>query len=117
MEFKKLFQRKLNLAILLFSVYVLLNCSITQTQQRALQNFGETAIVMSNLTSNELITMRNATIQMNMNRIRLENMSKSKEEMNTNEKNGNTSFQYNTDGMFRARVDNEGKIETYIYNE
>ena len=86
MEFKKLFQRKLNLAILLFSVYVLLNCSITQTQQRALQNFGETAIVMSNLTSNELITMRNATIQMNMNRIRLENMSKSKEEMNTNEK-------------------------------
>lgn len=86
MEFKKLFQRKLNLAILLFSVYVLLNCSITQTQQRALQNFGETAVVMSNLTSNELITMRNATIQMNMNRIRLENMSKSKEEMNTNEK-------------------------------
>nr|MBP8917935.1 isoaspartyl peptidase/L-asparaginase [Chitinophagales bacterium] len=33
------------------------------------------------------------------------------------DKNGNTSFQYNTDGMFRARVDDEGKIETYIYNE
>ena len=33
------------------------------------------------------------------------------------DKQGNISFQYNTDGMFRAKVDNEGKIETFIYNE
>jgi L-asparaginase / beta-aspartyl-peptidase len=30
---------------------------------------------------------------------------------------GNISFQYNTDGMFRAKVDAKGNIETKIYNE
>ncbi len=33
------------------------------------------------------------------------------------DKNGNISFQYNTDSMFRAKVDASGKIETAIYNE
>lgn len=33
------------------------------------------------------------------------------------DKNGNISFQYNSDGMFRAKVDASGKIETAIYNE
>lgn len=33
------------------------------------------------------------------------------------DKNGSISFQFNTDGMFRAKVDDDGKIETYIYNE
>ena len=75
--------KKLNLAILIPAIYLFLNCSITQTQQRTLQNFGETAIVMSNLTSSELIAMRNSTIQMNMHRIRLENMTTKKEDTNT----------------------------------
>lgn len=30
---------------------------------------------------------------------------------------GNISFQYNSDGMFRAKVDAKGNISTYIYNE
>ena len=30
---------------------------------------------------------------------------------------GNISFQYNTDGMFRAKADDKGNITTYIYNE
>ena len=67
-------------------LFALLNCSITQTQQRALQNFGETAVIMSNLSSNELITMRDATILMNINRIQLESMEKPKEENNSKEK-------------------------------
>ena len=33
------------------------------------------------------------------------------------DKNGNVSFQYNSDGMFRAKVDDKGNITTYIYNE
>ncbi len=33
------------------------------------------------------------------------------------DKNGNISFQYNSDGMFRAKVNASGKIETAIYNE
>ncbi len=33
------------------------------------------------------------------------------------DKNGNIAFQYNSDGMFRAKVDASGKIETHIYNE
>lgn len=33
------------------------------------------------------------------------------------DKYGNISFQYNTDGMFRASVNDKGIIETYIYNE
>lgn len=33
------------------------------------------------------------------------------------DKYGNISWQYNSDGMFRARTDQNGKIETYIYAE
>lgn len=31
------------------------------------------------------------------------------------DKNGNISFQYNTDGMFRAKADASGKMEVFIY--
>ncbi|MBP9165549.1 MAG: hypothetical protein KBF99_20360 [Leptospiraceae bacterium] len=71
---------KLKLAIFFCSIVISGNCSITQSQQRALQNFGETAVSMANVSSNELISMRNSTIQMNLTRIRLENSSKAKEE-------------------------------------
>ena len=33
------------------------------------------------------------------------------------DKYGNISFQYNSDGMFRAKTDQSGKIETYIYEK
>jgi hypothetical protein len=82
----KLFSSKrLKLAMFFIFFYNLQNCSITQTQQKALQNFGETAVVMSSLSSNELIAMRDATILMNLSRIRLEALGKQKEEVNSKE--------------------------------
>lgn len=94
---KLLYLKKLNLAILI----CLAQCSITQSQQRALQNFGETAILMSNLSSNELIAMRNSTIQMNLNRIRLDNLDKPKDETQTKEEKGEYK---DLDGVFDITV-------------
>ncbi len=91
------FIKKLKLAILI----CLIQCSITQGQQRALQNFGETAILMSNLSSNELIAMRNSTIQMNLTRIRLDNLDKPKEDSQTKEE----KVEYkDLDGVFDINV-------------
>ncbi len=70
----------LNFIILFWIGTQFYHCSITQTQHRALQNFGDTALAMSTLSSNEMIAMRNATIQMNLNRIRIDSLSKPKSE-------------------------------------
>lgn len=73
---------KMQMKFFLISILLiqLIQCSITQTQQRALQNFGDTALAMTNLSSGEMIAMRNATVQMNLNRIRIDNLTKGKEE-------------------------------------
>jgi hypothetical protein len=89
--------QKLKLAMLI----CLIQCSLTQGQQRALQNFGETAVLMSNLSSNELIAMRNSTIQMNLTRIRLDNLDKPKEDSQTKEE----KVEYkDLDGVFDINV-------------
>ncbi len=72
---------KWKIAMFFLIAFFFYNCSITQSQQRALQNFGETAVVMSNLSSNELISMRKSTILMNISRLKLEISGKSKEDV------------------------------------